>query len=147
MRPVAREVTVVEEYFRREGVRLRIEAAFVFGSRAGEVARADSDVDVAVVFSEEGAAESMFDRSNEVAQNLCRLLGADVDVVVLDRDFSRPMLAYNVIVQGIPVYVRDANNFLALRNEAMRQKEDFSRFGIGWQLEVARTKLERLGHA
>lgn len=147
MRPGGRVVTTAEEFFRQEGERLGVETAFVFGSRLGEATRADSDVDVAVVFAEDTEPESTFDRANDIALHLGRRLGADVDVVVLDPAFSRPMLAYNAVVRGIPVFVRDRESYLAFRNEAMRQMEDFSLFGVEWQLEVARTALEHPGHA
>lgn len=133
---------LLESFFSREAERLRIEAAFLLGSRAMGSARPDSDVDVAILFSDDAGPDTAFDRANDVAAELGRALGAEIDVVVLDRDFSRPMLAFNAIVKGIPVYLKDPGTLAALRNEALRQKEDFSLFGVGWQLAVARRNLE-----
>ncbi len=57
------------------------------------------------------------------------------------------MLYYNVIVKGVPLYIKDDSKYLNLRNEALYQMEDFELFGRGWQIAVSRKNLEGLGDA
>ena len=132
----------LESFFRREAGRWGIEAAFLVGSHAALTARPDSDVDVALLFSGETDLRVLFDRTNEIAVELARISRARIDMIVLDPDLSRPMLAYNCIVRGIPLYLRDPARLAALRNEAIRQMEDFRIFGVAWQIEAARRNLE-----
>jgi len=142
--PLAR---TLESFFQREAKRLGIEAAFLVGSHAALTARPDSDVDVALLFCDETDPRALFDRTNEIAVELGRESRAQIDMIVLDPDLSRPMLAYNCIVRGIPLYLRDPASLPALRNEAIRQMEDFCVFGVGWQIEAARRNLEIPRHA
>lgn len=57
------------------------------------------------------------------------------------------MLYYNAIVLGILVFTRDQTRCAALLHEAIFQMEDFSIFGTGWQLEVAKKNTKELTHA
>lgn len=137
----------LKAFFRREADRLSVDVAFLFGSWATGLPRADSDVDVGVVFSDQPPSAVAFDRVNHVALELGRALGTDIDVVVVDRDLSRPALAYQAVVRGTPVYVRDTATLADLRREAVREMEDFSLFGVEWQLQAARVNLRRGPHA
>ena len=132
----------LEPFFQREAGRWGIEAAFLVGSHAARTARPDSDVDVALLFSDETDPRALFDRTNEITVELGRVSRARIDMIVLDPDFSRPMLAYNCIVRGIPLYLRHPARLAVLRNEAIRQMEDFRLFGVAWQIEAARRNLE-----
>lgn len=83
--------------FERHGVLF----AYLFGSRARGLARADSDWDFAVYFGREVTALD----ETELEEDLEEVLGAPVDVVALDR---APLdLVYVVLRDGRPVYSRD----------------------------------------
>ena len=117
--------------------------AFLYGSQAGGYPRGDSDVDVAVLFLPNQENEDViFKRVTEISLSLSGILGKDVNLLVLDRDFKRPMLQYNAIVLGIPVFIRGFDSYIGLYLEALYQMEDFSLFGIEWQLTISERRLK-----
>jgi predicted nucleotidyltransferase/uncharacterized protein YutE (UPF0331/DUF86 family) len=85
------------EVFRRFGVKF----AYLFGSRARGLEREDSDWDVAVYF---GRDVSLVDEA-ELAAELSRALGAEVDVVALDA--AGLDLIYTVLRDGVVIYSVD----------------------------------------
>ncbi len=80
----------------------------------------------------------------DITLSLMKAVGLEVNIIPIFLDFRKPMLYYNAIVLGIPVFVREQNRYAALLNEAIFQMEDFSIFGTGWQLAVADKNLKEL---
>ena len=114
----------------------------LYGSWASGFPKKDSDVDLAILFEDERQSESsIFDTMSEIALALSKEIRAEVNIIPIYRDFRKPMLYYNAIVLGTPVYIKDYGKFLTLRNEAIYQMEDFGIFGKEWQLIVARKNL------
>ena len=68
-------------------------------------------------------------------------MNKEVNIISISRDFEHPMLYYNAIILGIPIFVKDCDELLNLKLEAISQLEDFQLFGISWQREVARKIL------
>jgi hypothetical protein len=91
--------------------------------------------------------DESFKRITEISLLLSRKLDLEVNIIQIYEDFRRPMLYYNAIVLGIPVYIRNFERYIMLRNEAIYQMEDFSILGLKWQHEVALKNLEDLEHA
>ncbi len=139
--------TILQAYFRENAERFAVETAFLFGSWASNVPRKEPDVDVAILFRDEGPADTLFERATTISLELARKTGVEADVLVLDKDLSRPMLHYNAVVQGIPVYMRDFTRAVDLRMRALIQAEDFALFGKRLQDAVVRKRLEALSHA
>jgi hypothetical protein len=83
----------------------------------------------------------------EISGSLSEKIGIDVDVIVVDADFSRPMLFYNAIVFGIPLLKPNDIDYSKLRNEAIYHMEDFKIFGLQWQRRLIENNLEVLKHA
>jgi hypothetical protein len=48
---------------------------------------------------------------------------------------------------GTPVYIKNFGDLLYLKLEALFQMEDFSIFGLEWQLKMAKKNLEVIRHA
>ena len=125
-----------------------VEMVFLYGSWARGFPRLDSDIDLAVVFSRELSCEDeSFERITDLCLSLCRELRREVNIIQIHRDFRRPMLYYNAVVLGIPLYVRTREDYIALKNEAIHQMEDFSLFGLRWQYQTAKKNLEAVDHA
>jgi len=125
-----------------------IDMAFLYGSRAGGLPRIDSDLDVAVLFGRRDLSEEeAFARIADISLKLANLLRMEVNVLHIHDDFRKPMLYYNVIALGTPVYARQDAQLLSLRNDALFHMGDFGIFGLGWQYEVAKKNLESLIHA
>lgn len=104
------------EVFRRFGVKF----AYLFGSRARGLGREDSDWDAAVYFGREVTVVE----EAELAAELSRALGVEVDVVALDA--AGLDLIYTVLRDGVVIYSVD---------EAFRRR---------WEIE---SYLEYLDHA
>jgi predicted nucleotidyltransferase len=136
-------VSALKKFFKQEAKRVELEAAFLFGSRAQGITRKDSDVDVAVLFANmEGLSDGdVFQRLTVLTLKLTKTLNIETNVMPLYPDFRKPMLYYNAIVSGIPLFIKRPDYHAWLRLEAIRQMEDFQIFGIGWQLQAARKNL------
>jgi len=85
-------VPLIAEFHRRHGC---IRIAYLFGSHADGRARADSDVDVAVLL--EDGADAIMDL--QLGDYLSHALGKTVDVVVLNQ--ASPILQHEVIRAGV----------------------------------------------
>jgi predicted nucleotidyltransferase len=141
-------IELLQIYFERNAALFQVEMAFLYGSRAKGFPREDSDVDLAVLFADEGKSEKeLFEAITRISLALSGLVKADVNVIPIHSDFRKPMLYYNIIVKGIPVYVREHGDYLNLRREAIDQMEDFEIFGTNWQTAIAENNLAALGYA
>lgn len=132
-------------YFQKRAKALSIEAVFLFGSFAHGFAKATSDIDIAVVFSEDKKREDIFQILTDLSHDLSSLTGKNVDVIWIDKDFSKPMLFYNAIVHGALVFIADKDKYTPLILRAVEEMEDFSMFGRQWQIETAEKLLRRVG--
>jgi predicted nucleotidyltransferase len=133
----------LKAFFHEQADPFGIDMAFLYGSWAKGFPRFDSDLDVAVIFNQSDLSEEeAFDRIADISLRLIDSLRMEVNVLQIHRDTWKPMLYYNVIVMGVPVYVRSDAQYSNLINEAIFQMEDFSIFGLKWQYEAAKTNLE-----
>ena len=137
----------LKSLFRSSAVDYGIDMAFLYGSWAGGNPREDSDVDVAVLFYSDGLnSNEVFDRITDLSIKLSHLLKKEVNILVLTRDFQNPMLQYNAIVLGIPIFIKEFGRYVSLRMEAIFQMEDFSIFGRRWQLDLGERRLQGKFH-
>jgi len=141
------ELHIIESFFRRDADSFLVQAAVLYGSRAGGFPRGDSDVDVAVVFEDVPDDDTAYRRLMGMSLLLSDLTGREVNMIPIERDFRKPMLYYNALVQGVPVYQKRDDDIIRLRMRAIAEMEDFSLFGLKWQAEIARRNLEALKNA
>jgi predicted nucleotidyltransferase len=135
----------LRKYFLGNAQDYELEMVFLYGSWARGFPKDDSDVDIAVFFSKENGPEDEFFRQiSDISLILEKELGREVNIIVIRPDFDKPMLYYNAIALGIPVYIRHKDKYLAIRNEAIQQMEDFNIFGREWQLSIARKNLDAI---
>ncbi len=104
----------------------------------------ESDVDIAVVFNKEMGRDELFEVITTISLEPTGLLRVETDVLYIDAEFSKPMLYYNAIVHGIPVYMKSFTRYVDKRFCAIYQMEDFSIFGTRWQAEILEKRLEKL---
>lgn len=91
----------LKDYFeKRDDVMM----AFLFGSQAMGRARKSSDWDIGVYLNEED-----WTREHEIWLEVQKLIGAEVDLVVLNR--APATIAWRIIGQGENLIVRDSNVF------------------------------------
>ena len=137
-------VSLLKDFFQVRANSYQIDMAFLYGSRAGGYPRDASDIDVAVLFlPDQKNEDAIFKRVTEISFSLSGIFGKDVNLLVLDRDFKKPMLQYNAIVLGIPVFIRSFDSYIDFYLESLYQMEDFSLFGIEWQLAISEKRLKR----
>lgn len=141
-------INLLKDFFKKCTDQYGIECSFLYGSWGRGEPREDSDVDIAILFSDPDSSDNdTFDSITDISLRLTEKLCLEVSVLVLDRDFKHPMLYYNAIVHGFPVFVRHSDTYHSLILEAIYQMEDFSLFGTAWQLKIARKNMEALTHA
>ncbi len=118
--------------------------AFLYGSWAGGFQKKDSDIDIAAVFFKGLNDDEIFEYLTNISLLLSRKLHLEVNLIHIYSDFRYPMLYYNAIVLGIPVFFKDFSEYIDLKNEAVFQMEDFNLFCRGWQMSIAKRNMEAL---
>lgn len=132
-------------YFKEKADSYGLSMTFLFGSFVRGFPRKDSDLDVAVYFMPEiDSEDEEFLLITDISFHLSQFIKREVNIISIHNDFRKPMLYYNAIVLGEPLYINNIENYISLRNEAISQMEDFSIFGIKWQLDVARKNIKEL---
>ncbi len=135
-------------YFKQKASGYHIEMAFLYGSWAKGYPHNDSDLDLALLFSSQiKSEESTFQLITQISYELSKDLGREVNIIPIYSDFPHPMLYYNAIILGIPLYVKDKDKFIQLKLESIYQMEDFQIFGITWQRKVAQDTIKEIIHA
>jgi len=138
----------LKTFFKENATRFGFEMAFLYGSWARGFPRPDSDVDIAIVFSEKPSSDDeCFIKLNALTLKLSGELKLEVNLIQIREEFDKPMLYYNAIVLGLPAYIKDFDKYIRIKNEAIYQMEDYSLFGLRWQHEVTKRNMETLKHA
>lgn len=136
----------IREFFKKHAQSLSIEMALLYGSFARGIPDAGSDIDIAVLFDPEDMAdEKVFETISGLSIKLAKRFKREANIITVRPEKWKPMLYYNVIVLGEPLFVRSENKYHSMRWEAIRQMEDFAAMGIAWQIVAAKASLRRLG--
>jgi len=138
----------LKDYFKQKASEYHIEMAFLYGSWATGYPHQDSDIDLAILFFPYIKDEdSLFELINTISYELSMEIEKEVNIIPIKEDFPHPLLYYNAIILGIPLYIKHMDNLVKLKLEAVRQMEDFKIFGISWQREVAQKILKEINRA
>ncbi|MEW6686637.1 MAG: nucleotidyltransferase domain-containing protein [Candidatus Edwardsbacteria bacterium] len=141
-------VTALKNFFKENASLFNIDMAFLYGSWARGYPRKDSDVDIALVFLAKSSNENItFKILTDISFELSMKVKKEVNIISISWDFVKPLVSYNAIVLGLPLYIKDFERYVALKNYAIVQMEDFRLFGLKWQLEIAERNLEVLRYA
>lgn len=143
------DIQILKSFFAKIASKYHVEMAFLYGSFASGYQRSDSDIDICVVFDENISDSSkIYSFITSITYELTKELNKEVNIITIDSSFSHPMLYYNAIVLGIPVFIRNYNKFINLKLEAVRQMEDFQIYGTRWQQTISSNILKGvLSHA
>ena len=121
---------------------------FLFGSQASGFPTKDSDIDIGIVFDKNNFSDKeVFFKTTDISNELSKIISGEVNTIAVYNDFRKPLLYYNIIVLGKPLYIENYDKYISLRNEAIFQMEDFSIFGEKWMLETAKNKLKDIVNA
>jgi predicted nucleotidyltransferase len=138
----------LRKYFYKNASFYGLEMVFLYGSWAKGFPRYDSDIDIAIVFSGEPSSDDeSFKHITDISLSLSEELSQEVNVIQIYKDFRKPMLYYNAIILGLPVYIKEQYKYTHIKNDAIYHMEDYSIFGIDWQYEVVTKNLEALRYA
>ncbi len=140
-------ISALKAYFQHKADVFNIDMAFLYGSWASGRPKDESDIDIAVIFNQEMTEEKIFEIITNISLELTDIFKKESNVLYIDMELSKPMLYYNAIVHGIPVYIRDFTRFVDIKSRAIYQMEDFCIFGTKWQEEIVRKRLEALNRA
>ena len=110
----------LEETFRKE----RVVLAYLFGSQARGTAGPLSDVDVAVLFSDDVPKEKQFDKRLKIGSAITLLLHKDTDVIGLNA--APPLLKHRAVLHGDPIFVKDKSVQRSFELRVLQEYEDFS---------------------
>ena len=134
-------ISTLKSYFKQHSDIYYIDIAFLYGSWVSGYPKEESDIDVAVIFNKEMSEDEIFDITNNISLKLTDILKKETNVLYIDMYLSKPMLHYNAIVHGIPLFMRDFTRYVDMRLKAIYQMEDFRIFGTEWQSEVVEKRL------
>lgn len=137
-------ILTLKAFFDEKAKDHNIEMAFLYGSWASGYPRQDSDVDLAVLLPDSLSDDEIFNIIMDISYHLSSKINKEVNILPIYRDFRKPMLYYNAIILSKPIYINDFQEYVKLKNEAIFQMEDFSIFGLKWQIEMARKNLEAI---
>ncbi|KYH32740.1 type VII toxin-antitoxin system MntA family adenylyltransferase antitoxin [Neomoorella mulderi] len=112
----------LKDYFSEQQ---NIRMAFLFGSRARERARADSDVDIGVYLEPGYTRRDIYQMWNELED----MLGLKVDLLVLNE--TTPSLAWTAL-KGKRLFIRDQSFYIPYMLDISREAEDFQQFLLDW---------------
>ncbi|MBI5402001.1 MAG: nucleotidyltransferase domain-containing protein [Ignavibacteriae bacterium] len=138
----------LKDFFNKNADFYDIDMAFLYGSWARGFPKETSDVDIAVFFyPEKDSEDEEFNIITDISLKLSEIIRKEINIILIRTDFRKPMLYYNAIVLGQPIYIKNTERYISLKNEVIYQMEDFSIFGIGWQLLIAKENIRRLINA
>ncbi|MCR4322373.1 MAG: nucleotidyltransferase domain-containing protein [Candidatus Brocadiaceae bacterium] len=138
----------LKDFFNKNAGFYDIDMAFLYGSWAKGFPKETSDVDIAIFsYPEKDSEDEEFNMITDISLQLSEMIRKEINIISIHTDFRKPMLYYNVIVLGQPIYIKNTERYISLKNEVIYQMEDFSIFGINWQLIVANKNMRRLRNA
>lgn len=141
-------VKKLADFFLAIAERRHIDLAFLYGSWAAGKQCKGSDIDIAILFSDGARSEyDMYQAMVDISEELSDVLGSEINIIRLRQDFDKPMLYYNAVVHGVPLYIKGRRFYFRFLREAVSQMEDFCIFGITWQLMAARRNLKGITNA
>lgn len=113
--------SILAEYFSKSN---EVVAAYVFGSYAENVARPDSDIDIAVIL--EPVPKDTLEYRLAVMEDMKRLTGLDADVIVLNE--APRLLQFQVIQKGKVAFERDADKRAVFVMSVASRYYDYKRY-------------------
>jgi predicted nucleotidyltransferase len=131
----------LESYFRQYPITL----VYLFGSRGAGRARADSDIDIAVLLKETPGSEGRASLKMDLLDGLSRLYRSDqIDLVILNE--APPLLAHEVLQKGILLYCTDEDVRIEFQVRTVREYEDTAQLRkIQFEAMITRLKQGTFG--
>lgn len=128
MKEFKERIEILRQYFLK---RPDIVMAFIFGSRANNLATAESDADIAVYFKPasqelEWEEERTYPNEDQIWSDVEKIIGLRTDLVVLNR--APAALASSVVEEGEPIIIKDERLYRRFWLAVSAAAEDFRDF-------------------
>jgi predicted nucleotidyltransferase len=123
----------LELLFRRQGVRF----AYLFGSRARQQERSNSDVDIACWYEERDCFER-FQQHSALQVELQKLLTVPLDLLILND--ARPVLQGEAVLKGQLLYPQPGEEVIRFEARIRQRCEDYA-YSQRFFTEALRTRL------
>jgi predicted nucleotidyltransferase len=128
----------LKNFFEEKASYYKLELVFLYGSWVRGYPKKESDIDLAILFSPEIIEDTQrFLIITDISYHLQEKLKRDVNIIAILEEFTNPFLYYNVIIFGVPIFIKDYNRLLSLKLEALFTMEDFKNFAVKWQRKIA----------
>lgn len=131
-------ITKLKNYFQQ---REEVLMAFLFGSWAKNQEGLESDLDIAIYFKNprnvlEWQADSYYETENQVWAEIERIVGMEVDFIVLNR---APATVADLALKGVPIVIKDHNCYMDFLLRITSEAIDFREWVEGyWRLKADR---------
>ena len=113
----------LKEYFERNYSKYDIVYAILFGTAATKYFRTDSDIDIAVRFSDNIDEDARLSRISDIIYDLEALFKRSVDVI--DVLSAPPALRYEIFVNGKLIFCKDRGKYVEDKATAIMLYLDF----------------------
>ncbi|MBU1166926.1 nucleotidyltransferase domain-containing protein [Patescibacteria group bacterium] len=133
-----KEETQIQNILKKEGV----EFAYLFGSQAKGKANEFSDFDFAVFLNDKSKSKNYLELRLSFMAKLSKLLGHEVDVIVLNNKKLSSLLKFNIIKDGKVVYSQDEEARKYFVFEVLQEWHDQQYFESMW-LKVYTNKVSK----
>lgn len=118
----------------------RLKVVMLFGSAAKEKIRAKSDIDLAIL-ADPDFYEKGFSNFNYDLMEAEKIEQREIEIVPISN--QNPILLFNIFNDGIPIYVRNQEEYYRLRSWARFSYEDNQRFFYGRE-KLLEKRMEKL---
>lgn len=119
-----------------------IVAAYLFGSVAEGVARADSDVDIALLLDESLMPESILEYRMEMIEDTKGILKKEVDMIVMNG--VSLLLQFQVIKRGCVLFEGDTEKRALYQMKVVSMYYDYKRF-FDYHAKNLRKRIKEVG--
>lgn len=110
----------LDRIFQKEGVVL----AYLFGSQARGTTSPMSDIDIAVLFSDEIPREEQFHKKLAIGSKLDTIFHINTDIVGLNT--APPLLKHRAVLYGTLIFAQDKSLQRTFQLRVLQEYEDFA---------------------
>lgn len=135
---------IIEEIVKSKAKDWKLKAFFLFGSTAYDMDTVRSDIDIAVAFEENLDRSTKKTIRNHIIKTLSQATGREIDIVEIEDKANKPLLLYNAIINGIPVYIKSEEFYKELITKYTKEMENHYTNRIGERIKKCEKMLAEI---
>lgn len=121
--------TETEKNIKELGKKYNLKLIMLFGSAARNKENIKSDIDIAIMPSDKNFYENDFSNFNYDLMEAENIEKKEIEVIPISNE--NPILLYNIFNDGIPLYMKNEQEFSRIKSWARFSYEDNKRFFYG----------------